>query len=238
MIETDKSNYIKKIFAEVPATYERINHILTLGLDTVWRKRIAKLASTIKPETCVDMCSGTGETAAYLSKYLPQETKITAVDFSPEMLAEAKKKPMAHKVEFVISDIKNLPFPDNQFDLVTMSFATRNINLDKETLTSSFAEYYRVLKPGGHFINLETSQPPNAIIRKLVHLYINIFIKRIGQKISGSKTGYAYLANSIPRFYSAEELAQIMKDAKFEKVNFKRLLFGVAAIHHAVKTET
>ena len=231
----DDSDFIKGIFAEVPATYERINHILTMGFDTVCRKRIAKMAAQTGSIKVADMCSGTGETAAYLCKYMPENRSITAVDFSPEMLAEAKKKPTANRIEFVISDIKELPFPDNHFDLVTMSFATRNINLNKKVLIRSFAEYHRVLKPDGHFINLETSQPRNAIIRKLVHLYVSTFIKRIGQKISGSKTGYAYLANSIPRFYSAEELSQIMKDAGFDKVYFKRLLFGVAAIHHAVK---
>ena len=233
----DKSDFIKDIFAEVPAIYERINHILTWGFDTVWRKRIAKMAAKTGSTKVADMCSGTGETAAYLCKSMPANTSITAVDFSPEMLAEAKKKPAADRIEFVISDIKELPFPDNHFDLVTMSFATRNINLNKEILTRSFTEYHRVLKPGGHFINLETSQPRNAIIKKLVHLYVNTFIKRIGQRLSGSKTGYAYLANSIPRFYSAEELAQIMQDAGFVTADFKRLLFGAAAIHHAIKAK-
>ncbi len=232
--EPNNSNFIKDMFAEVPETYERINHILTMGFDTIWRKRIAKMAANIDGAKVADLCSGTGETAAYLCEYMP-DAKITAVDFSPEMLAEAKKKPAADRIEFVISDIKELPFPDNHFDIVTMSFATRNININKEILTRSFTEYHRVLKPRGHFINLETSQPRNAFIRKLDHLYINLFIKRIGQKISGSKTGYAYLADTIPRFYSAEELAQIMKDAGFITVDFKRLLFGAAAIHHAVK---
>ncbi len=233
----DNSDFIKDIFAEVPATYERINHILTMGFDRVWRKRIAKLAAKTGSMTVADMCSGTGETAAYLCKYMPKSASITAVDFSPEMLAEAKKKPAAKRIDFVIADIKELPFPDNHFDLVTMSFATRNINFNKEILTRSFAEYHRVLKPGGHFINLETSQPRNPIIRKLTHLYVNIFIKRIGQKMSGSKVGYAYLANSIPRFYTAQELAQIMQNAGFSKVDYTQLLFGVAAIHHAVKKQ-
>lgn len=209
-----------------------------MGFDSLWRKRIAKMAVATGSKNCADMCSGTGETAAYLGKYMPKDVTITSVDFCPEMQAEAKNKAIAKRIDFVIADIKELPFPDCHFDLITMSFATRNINLSKEILIKSFAEYHRVLKPGGHFINLETSQPPNSTIRKLVHLYINLFIKRIGQKISGSKKGYAYLANTIPRFYSAKELAKIIKDAGFIKVSFKHLLFGTAAIHHAIKQKS
>jgi len=116
-----------------------------------------------------------------------------------------------------------------------MSFATRNINVSKEILIQSFAEYHRVLKPGGRFVNLETSRPPFSPIRKGFDLYVKLFVKQIGGRISGSRRAYAYLAGTIPRFYPAEELADIMKQAGFEDVTFQRLLFGAAAIHQAEK---
>jgi demethylmenaquinone methyltransferase/2-methoxy-6-polyprenyl-1,4-benzoquinol methylase len=151
------------------------------------------------------------------------------------MLAVARKKPQAERINFVAADIKDLPFEDSSFNLLTMSFATRNINLNRETLTRSFAEYYRVLKPGGCFVNVETSQPKSPLIRKCFHSYIKLFVKAIGSGVSGSRTAYAYLAGTIPRFYSAEELADIMREAGFEEVTFQRCLFGAVAIHQARK---
>jgi demethylmenaquinone methyltransferase/2-methoxy-6-polyprenyl-1,4-benzoquinol methylase len=231
----NKALSVKKIFAEVPATYEVVNHVLTLGLDTLWRRRAAKIAATAKPGKWVDMCTGTGDMAVCLSRLAPEGTSIYAVDFSEPMLAEARKKPEVKGIEFVAADIKALPFDDATFDLVTMSFAARNINLSREVLVRSFAEYYRVLKPGGCFVNLETSQPSWRPIRKCFHTYIKLSVKAIGSRISGSKAAYTYLATTIPRFYPAEELADIMRQAGFEKVAFQKYLFGAVAIHRASK---
>ncbi len=229
------ANYIKEIFSKVPKNYELINHVLTFGMDILWRRKAVKIAVAANPGDWLDMCTGTGEIAIYLSKLAPPGTKIHAADFSPAMVAEAKKKPEAKNINFVSSDIKSLPFSDNSFDLITMSFATRNINLNKEVLIKSFSELYRVLKPGGLFVNLETSQPPFWIIRKCYHLYMNLFVAQIGGLISHYKTGYKYLAKSIPLFYSAEELTEIMFKAGFDKVTFQRLMLGTATIHKARK---
>jgi len=226
---------IQRMFAEVPATYERVNHVLTLGLDIVWRKKAARMAAQAGGTKWVDMCTGTGEMAVYLSRLAPEETEVFAVDFCESMMEKARRKPQAERIQFVAADIRDLPFDDESFDLVTMSFATRNINVSKEILIQSFAEYHRVLKPGGRFVNLETSRPPFSPIRKGFDLYVKLFVKQIGGRISGSRRAYAYLAGTIPRFYPAEELADIMKQAGFEDVTFQRLLFGAAAIHQAEK---
>ncbi|MDH7499725.1 MAG: ubiquinone/menaquinone biosynthesis methyltransferase [candidate division NC10 bacterium] len=223
------------MFAQVPATYEQINHLLTLGLDIAWRRRAARMAAAPGGSGWADMCTGTGETAAYLAHLAPRETKIYAVDFSHSMLTEAKRKPEAARIFFVLSNIRSLPFPDESLDLVTMSFATRNINLSREILMESFAEFYRVLKRGGRFVNLETSRPSSALIRGLRDLYVQLFVESIGSRISGSRTAYAYLAKTIRGFYSAQELAIILREAGFEEITFQRLLFGAAAIHEARK---
>jgi demethylmenaquinone methyltransferase/2-methoxy-6-polyprenyl-1,4-benzoquinol methylase len=226
---------IQSMFSEVPETYELVNHVLTLGLDVLWRRRAARIAAKGGGVQWVDMCTGTGEMAMYLSRLAPEGTKIYAVDFCESMMEKARQKPDAERIQFITADIKALPFDDESFDLITMSFATRNINVSKDILIRSFAEYYRVLKPGGRFVNLETSRPPFLLIRKGFDLYVKLFIKQIGGRISGSRKAYAYLAGTIPRFYPAEELAQIMRQAGFEEVTFKRLLFGAAAIHQARK---
>lgn len=226
---------VQRMFSQVPATYELVNHVLTLGLDIVWRRRAARIAAATGGDQWADMCTGTGEMAVCLSRLAPQGTIIHAVDFSEPMMEEAQSKPQAEHINFVVADIKALPFPDGGLDLITMSFATRNINLSKDVLIQSFAEFCRVLKPGGRFVNLETSQPPSSAIRRCFHLYVKLFVKSMGGRISGSRAAYAYLARTIPRFYAAEELAEIMRKAGFEKVTFKRLLFGAVAIHQARK---
>jgi demethylmenaquinone methyltransferase/2-methoxy-6-polyprenyl-1,4-benzoquinol methylase len=226
---------IQSLFAEVPATYELVNHVLTLGLDIIWRRKAARVAAKAGGARWVDMCTGTGEMAVYLSRLAPEGTEIYAVDFCESMMEKARQKLYAERIHFVAADIKALPFENESFDLITMSFATRNINVRKEVLIQSFAEYYRVLKPGGRFVNLETSRPPFWPVRKCFDLHVKLFVEKIGGRISGSRRAYAYLARTIPRFYPAEELAGVMKQAGFEEVTFQRLLFGAAAIHQAKK---
>jgi demethylmenaquinone methyltransferase/2-methoxy-6-polyprenyl-1,4-benzoquinol methylase len=238
-VNNTQTDFVKKIFSEVPTTYERINRILTLGFDTIWRKKAAKIAAKAVAKAggshWVDMCTGTGETVAYLSRLAPEGTNVSAVDLSPEMMAEARKKPEAKNINFILADVKELPFPNKSIDLITISFATRNINLNKEALIKSFSEFHRVLKSGGHFVNLETSQPPIGFIRMLFHLFVKLFVKQIGSRMSGSLSGYLYLSKTIPKFYTANELADILRQAGFKDVTYNHLLFGVAAIHQGTK---
>lgn len=226
---------IRKIFSEVPDTYELVNHILTFGMDILWRKKAAKIAVEGNGSMWLDVCSGTGEMAVYLKRLAPKETKVYACDFSFPMIQKAMQKKEASEITFIVSDINALTFPDNTFDLVTISFAVRNINLDREKFLQALKEINRILKPGGRFVAVETSQPKSEIIKKMFHVYIRLAVKPIGQLISGSKSAYTYLSSTIPRFYPAEEFAEIIKQAGFGEVTFKRLLFGVTAIHKAIK---
>ncbi len=236
---------LQKIYSEIPKRYELINHLLTFGADIRCRKKAVEFAidrdgavrsgEAQKGDgvTWVDICSGTGETVMNLSKQADEKTTVIAADFSLPMLNIARSKPEAKKINFVLTDARNLPFADNSIDLITISFATRNLNTNREILINTFAEFQRVLKPTGRFINLETSQPPDRFFRKLMHLFVGITVRRIGAALSGSKPGYVYLSHSIPRFYSADELSTILNEAGFSKVSYKRLYFGFMAIHKA-----
>lgn len=226
---------IKRIFARIPRTYETINHILTFGLDMLWRRRTARIAAQSGGDRWVDVCSGTGETALLLGGLADGGAEVYAVDFSQPMLERIGGKRGGGAVTSVLSDIKRLPFPDGTFDLVTISFATRNINLSREVLVSSFREFRRVLRPGGRFVNLETSQPSAPLARSLFHIYVRVFVRPVGRLISGSSEAYAYLAGSISRFYTAEELAAILGEAGFEDVGFRRMTFGAVAVHRGSK---
>ena len=231
-----RSRKIQQMFAKVPHTYERVNRSITLGMDRRWRRQLVRQAVSGTPAgNWVDMCTGTGEIAVYLKQLAPAGTLVCGVDFTAGMLEIARRKPEASSVRFIAADIKALPFTENSLDLITMSFATRNINLDRETLVHSFAGYCRALKPGGRFVNLESSRPPVSLIRWLNDLFIRLPVRSTGSRISGSESPYAYLARTIPRFYTAAELAEILRDAGFGQVSFRRLFFGAVAIHEAVK---
>jgi demethylmenaquinone methyltransferase/2-methoxy-6-polyprenyl-1,4-benzoquinol methylase len=230
------TDHIRRIFSEdISATYEIVNHVLTFGFDIIWRKRTAEIASAAGVKQWADVCTGTGEMAVRLSRLAPKGTKIIGVDLSLPMMAQALEKPAARNIHFMVSDVKALAFPDNSLDLLTLSFATRNINLSRDMLVRTFTEFHRVLKPGGCFINLETSQPSCLLMKWLFHLYIRLFVKSIGRWISGSRVAYAYLAYTIPRFYSPEELKDIMCCAGFKHVTFRKWMAGVAAIHRGIK---
>jgi len=226
---------IQQLYSKIPKTYEFLNHILTLGADINWRKKAMALISesgeTIK---CLDICTGTGDTARLLSKRFDHKAIIIGADFSQQMLIKAIRR-SPQEIKYINTEAKILPFKDNSFDLVTISFATRNLRTTETHLKECLTEIHRVLKPNGRFIHLETSQPASSIYRWLFHRYVKIFIKPVGGLISGSYKAYAYLSQTIPRFYAPEEFSKIIYESGFSRVEYTGLWGGIAAIHIALK---
>lgn len=226
---------IKKIFSEVAPTYELVNHVLTFGLDILWRKKAAREAVRANGILWLDVCSGTGEMALNLSRLADEKVKIISVDFCHPMISRALKKRKIPNLSFALAESARLPFVDMTFNLLTISFATRNIYPNKRGLVTHLKEFHRVLKPGGYFVNLETSQPSIRIIQRLFHLYIRLTVKQLGSLLSGSKSAYRYLAYTIPRFFPPEEFSSILREAGFSRITYRSLFFGVSAIHTAIK---
>ena len=229
------SKGVRKVFSEVAYLYELVNHVLTFGLDIPWRKRAAQVAASGGGTLWLEVCSGTGEMAVNLGKLSGSDTKIIVSDFSMPMVSRASEKEGLRKASISLADSQQLPFPDDTFDLVVISFATRNITPNRSRLTQFLREFHRVLKPGGRFINLETSQPTSTPLRIAFRLYTKHVIKLLGRIISGSRTGYAYLAHTVPRFFNAEGLSDILYESGFSKVNHVTMTFGAVAIHRAEK---
>lgn len=229
------SRAIQKLFDKVPPKYEFLNHLLTFGQDMRWRRRVARMVAAGGGRVWLDACGGTGEMAAYLFRLADGTAEIVVADFSLPMMSKAMEKPEAKRIDFTVADVSHLPFSDNVFDAITISFATRNISLSKDNLFKCLQEFHRVLKPGGTFVNMETSQPKSTLIRWMFHMYVKLAVRPVGRLVSGSGAAYTYLSHSMRRFYGADELAEIIYQAGFSEVCFDRMLLGVAAIHRATK---
>ena len=164
---------------------------------------------------------------------------MTGLDFSPTMLEIARQKAeQAHlksRPVFVHGDVNDLPFADGYFDAMAIGFAFRNLTYKNPRTERYLSEIVRVLKKGGEFVIVESSQPPNKMLRKIGHWYVGAVVPLMGSWISRNRAPYQYLADSSRNFYTAEELADLLTKAGFSKVTIKRLFFGAAAIHVAVK---
>ncbi len=229
---------LEELFGQVAWRYELINHVLTFGLDIAWRRKAARLATKGGGSLWLDVCSGTGEMARSLyreSRRSSHPVKIVCLDFCPAMFDEFRRIGQTSSFLLVLAEAGMLPFPDGVFDAVMIAFATRNIHTMREALVHCLKEFHRVLRPGGRFINLETSQPRSHLLQKVFHAYLRVTVKPIGHLLSGSRPAFAYLAESIRRFYSSSEFGRLLEAAGFSRVEERPLFWGAAAIHLAFK---
>jgi len=236
--KTRPNKPLHRMFKAVPPRYDLINHIITWGFDKRWRRQAAGECLASHPEKVLDLCCGTGDLSISVSRLAKDTIELVGVDYSQPMLEIAAKKAEStgkKRISFVNGNAASLPFPDGYFDCVGISFAFRNLTYKNPLAGSCIDEVLRVLKAGGRFIIVETTQPESKLIRKLYHRYLRWFAFRWGYLLSGNRGAYSYLAESATRFYSSEEVKELLTTAGFRHVYFKPLLFGVAGIHTAIK---
>jgi demethylmenaquinone methyltransferase/2-methoxy-6-polyprenyl-1,4-benzoquinol methylase len=213
------------MFARISPRYDLLNHLLSANIDTRWRRRVVrKLQPQLRSDAKIlDVGCGTGD----LSIELFEKTgaQVTGIDFCRPMLELAQVK--ASHLRFVEGDALRLPFSDGAFDCVTAAFALRNL----ASVEQGLAELNRVLKPGGMVAVLEFSQPTVPGIRQLVRFYYRRLLPWIGGLVSGLRSAYEYLPDSISRFPDQQALAAMMRAAGFAEVEFENLSGGVAALH-------
>jgi demethylmenaquinone methyltransferase / 2-methoxy-6-polyprenyl-1,4-benzoquinol methylase len=239
-ISTDSSSRsLHRIFTAVPGKYDLINHVITLGMDVKWRSKAARTCLSLHPARVLDLCCGTGDLAFSIAQQAEYNIEITGVDYSQPMLDIAAEKSAAlcpgKNIKFISANVSKLPFPDNYFDCVGISFAFRNITYRNPLAQLHIKEVLRVLKPCGQYIIVESSQPQSPVIRFFYRLYLCCFVFPAGSVISGNKAAYRYLAESAAHFYTAEEARDFLIASGFREVSFQRLFFGAASIHSAVK---
>ncbi len=229
---------LQKMFDEVPRRYDQMNRLLTFRLDERWRRKAARICLEGHPDHIVDICTGTGDLACHLANDKESYTKISALDFSEPMLREARKKLARKKlsgVEIILGDVAELPFQEGSVDVICIGFGFRNLTFKNFKRERYLSEIYRVLKPGGRFVIVETSQPKNRLIKSLYHLYLQVFVNFLGGILSGNKKAYKYLSFSAFHFCTPEEVKTLLKDIGFKSIIFNPLLFGATAVTIAYK---
>ena len=229
----EKSDYVRRIFSEIAPRYDLLNHLLSMNIDRRWRRlALRELAWTQRPRGLyLDLCAGTLDVAALLASQAGFGGTVIGADFAEPMLRAGQSKLVSGAVLPVASDALELPIADGAAAGAIVAFGLRNV----ADVDAALAEVWRVLSPGGKFLILDFSTPPAAIVRAIYNVYFHHVVPAVGGVVSGQSTAYRYLPESVANFPAPEALASRMERAGFSGVSWRRLTFGIAAIHVGVR---
>ena len=233
--EQTKKEQVEEMFDNIAPTYDRLNHIMSLNIDRIWRRRVMRIIRRAKPQRIMDVATGTGDLAIAMARKV-NEAHILGVDLSEEMLSEARKKIKRLELEKRITlekgDAENLMMVASEsIDAATVAFGVRNF----ENIERGLSEIYRTLRPGGKLVVLEFSMPKNRLVRWVYRQYAHRLLPRIGGMISKDKQAYTYLPDSVEEFPAPERFAEILKGVGFKSVKLSSQSFGIAYIYDATK---
>ncbi|WP_029038313.1 bifunctional demethylmenaquinone methyltransferase/2-methoxy-6-polyprenyl-1,4-benzoquinol methylase UbiE [Salinimicrobium xinjiangense] len=231
--DLNKKKQVEQMFDTISTKYDGLNRVISFGIDVKWRKKVINMVAATNPESVLDIATGTGDLAISLAKTGAKE--IIGLDLSEGMLAVGRKKiaqeNLSKKIEMIQGDSESLPFEDDRFDAITVAFGVRNF----ENLEKGLSEIFRVLKPGGIFVILETSVPTKFPFKQGYHFYSKNLLPLIGKLFSKDKVAYSYLSESAAAFPYGEELNNILRKSGFIDVRHKPQTMGVATIYAASK---
>lgn len=239
--DSEAAERVREMFGRIAPRYDFLNHALSLELDRVWRRRVARRFGGIlqrEGATVLDLCCGTGDLTAALAR--GAKARVVGADFAHAMLVLAGDKwrsrtarkesvQRIHPGLFAEADTLALPFVDDSFDLVTAAFGFRNL----ANYENGLREMYRVLRPGGGVGILEFSEPRGRIFGALYRFYFRSILPRLGGIVSGDREAYTYLPNSVAKFPSAESLADLMRHVGFVDVTVEQWTGGIVTLHRA-----
>lgn len=231
------SKRVKKIFTDIAQDYERFNRYSSFGQYRSWLRTLIDESPITPTSRMLDVAGGTGD-VTFMACERKQPAHIILSDYTPAMLDVAQQRLDAGEdrgvpIELAVVDGQNIPYQDESFDIVTMSYGIRNMPERERALS----EMYRVLKPGGALCVLEFSTPPNPLMRLGYRIYLRWGIPAWGKIVTGDASGFVYLAQSIKAFPDQEGFSAMLRAAGFSRVHYKNVTFGVAAVHIAYKEE-
>ncbi len=228
-----KKVQVTQMFDNISGNYDSLNRVITFGMDIKWRKNVLKIVSDQKPNSILDIATGTGDMPILFAE--TKAERIIGLDISSGMLEIAKQKvkklSLEKTIEFNLGDAERLPFEENQFDVVTVSYGIRNF----EDLEKGLSEILRVLNPKGMLVVLETSIPSNFIMRQGYFFYTKYILPMIGRIFSKDKKAYAYLSESALDFPYGSKLKAIFQKVGFKNVEVLPQAQGISSIYKAVK---
>lgn len=228
-----KKQQVTQMFDSISGNYDGLNRVISFGIDIKWRKRVVAILKKRNPTKILDIATGTGDLAINLVKTGAEQ--IIGLDISKGMLEVGKKKVtekgLDTTIEMVVGDSENLPFDDHTFDAVTVAFGVRNF----ENLEKGLAEIYRVLKPSGTFVVLETSVPTKSPFKQGYWFYTKNILPLIGKMFSKDRSAYTYLSESAAVFPHGQAFNNILGKIGFIAMENKPQTFGVASIYVASK---
>ena len=232
--ENEKAGRVQGVFTSVASKYDIMNDVMSVGIHRVWKDAMMDWLAPRAGQKLLDVAGGTGDISF---RFLQRAGSghSTVLDLTESMLVEGRKRAeaadMAESLDWVVGDAMKLPFPDNTFDVYTISFGIRNVTRPQEALN----EAYRVLRPGGRLMVLEFSQLPNPMMQKAYDLYSFNVIPRMGKLIANDSESYQYLVESIRKFPDQDTFLDMVKQAGFGNAKYRNLSLGIAALHSGWK---
>ncbi|GMA69841.1 demethylmenaquinone methyltransferase [Leuconostoc litchii] len=236
MTLSPKNTDVKSLFDTIAPEYDKMNNIISLGSHKKWRQKVMNKMVFPNEAQIIDLATGTADWAIALAENSDVKTKIVGLDFSEAMLAVGQTKvdlsDYSEKITLVQGDVMALDLPDNRFDIVTIGFGLRNLPDPKKGID----EMYRILKPGGQLVILETSQPDSPVVKPFWQLYFGHVMPLFGRVFAkGKYREYKYLDETTENFMDYMTLGQVLLKAGFQKVRISRFNLGAAAAHYATK---
>lgn len=229
-----KTERVKQMFDHIAPTYDRLNHILSLLIDKIWRRRVVRIVSKLGAKQILDVATGTGDLAIAMAGKIEGST-VCGVDLSPEMLEVARtkvlKQGLSERITLMEGNAEHLALDSESVDAVTIAFGIRNFENKKACL----AELKRLIRPGGHLVILEFSNPTNPLINCLYRFYSHKILPWVGGLISKNRSAYEYLPASVDGFPNPNSFAAIIEKAGFRDVTRRSQSFGIAQIYIAQK---
>jgi demethylmenaquinone methyltransferase/2-methoxy-6-polyprenyl-1,4-benzoquinol methylase len=225
--------YVRTLFDAIAPRYDFLNHFLSLGIDTYWRRRAIRLLIPYRPQRILDVATGTGDLALKAARLKPK--RIIGIDISQKMIDIGMKKIRARNLESVISlengDAERLCFESNSFDAITVAFGVRNFT----DLKKGLSELHRVLRRGGVAVILEFSRPRFAPVALPYGFYSRHILPRIGGAVSRNRAAYEYLPDTIAEFPDGKAFCNMLREAGFAEAQCFPQTFGIATLYRATK---